>query len=720
MSRLRLFRSSSNEWIAPLIVFARGLVSVGNCVPFPYVNTALSSGLALLELIQMVGKSGDDLKYLAESVVAIMKLLRDEMDAHPTLEDNKFKKLCQEFADQLTQVSKDLETISKNRSSSRFRKYFNADNVREEIGQFTRRVNDLRANATLIAATGTRMDLVGVASQMAAVDSRISELHLELAGQRTSRTVDATEGIGQELARFEDDFYALKLGDIHIDFRSARTANFDIEMYPNGRQQIGWTDYKATVNGGIRTVRVYQGSNSTESWKGFLFFLAENSPVPSSPYLPQLFGFCSSPKFRSLVFHGEYRTLDEYGATLPSAHAIVDWEVDLAHDYTRWLCSWDSRSHLHRRALRQFALVDGPNGKLIFSHVAELSGSASIEFNAQDSPFLAWFVLSNIPVEFNLVTETEEDLRTRLESLVYLQRGVYPAWFHPNILLSRGCVYYDDETGFPQCSHIAGLEGREVIPDPNWHVVRELYVETDFEGIMPNWPPDDCSPTADDDDEVASEFTHFIVPLMGASRKWISPQDHHAQCGYFLIARIEFGGSVPDISFTWMAQAASVFSTSSDQSDMREISRFLLPTSTNLELMWELTLKTDDTAIASEIDILQHLPEKIHVFVEVPKIEEGQVVEPRVYWSTDPDTVKTGNIPSSALAIRMRFSTSMDAVRWETHHYEVAEALQERHGFNPKTDDAANFLNLPLLKVEPFKQDALGELFHFRVLHADS
>jgi hypothetical protein len=53
MPRLRLFGSSTNEWVSPLVLAARGLVSVGNCVPFPFVNTALSSGLALLELIQV-------------------------------------------------------------------------------------------------------------------------------------------------------------------------------------------------------------------------------------------------------------------------------------------------------------------------------------------------------------------------------------------------------------------------------------------------------------------------------------------------------------------------------------------------------------------------------------------------------------------------------------------------------------------------------------------
>ncbi|KAJ7175138.1 hypothetical protein C8R43DRAFT_1119154 [Mycena crocata] len=80
----RLFRSStSNTWISPLIIIAKGLATIGDCVPVPYVKTALDFGLALLELIEAVSKSSDDLRYLAESVVTIMKLLRDEMESHP-------------------------------------------------------------------------------------------------------------------------------------------------------------------------------------------------------------------------------------------------------------------------------------------------------------------------------------------------------------------------------------------------------------------------------------------------------------------------------------------------------------------------------------------------------------------------------------------------------------------------------------------------------------
>ncbi|KAJ7913321.1 hypothetical protein B0H13DRAFT_501810 [Mycena leptocephala] len=310
MSRPRILRSAaSNDWVSPLIVVSRGLVAVGNCVPFPYVNTALASGLALLELIQMVGKSSNDLKYLAESVVTIMRLLREEMDSHPTTLNPKFRELCGEFETHLSQLSKDLEAMSKNWSSSKFRRYLNSHNIQDEIIQFARKVDDLRANATLIVATGTRMDLAGVASGIAAVEDRISDLRRELVEGRSSSTTTPADGLKQELARFEEDFHALKIGDIHLEFHTARTANF-LECDLNGRQRrlTAWTDYKAVVKGSVQTVRIYQGSDPTESWKGFLSFLADNSP---SPDLPQLFGFCSSPRLRSLVFHGEFVTLDD-------------------------------------------------------------------------------------------------------------------------------------------------------------------------------------------------------------------------------------------------------------------------------------------------------------------------------------------------------------------------------------------------------------------------
>jgi hypothetical protein len=109
-----VFRSSApNDWLSTLLLVAKCLISVGNCIPVPCVGTALASGLALLELIQvshwydgssnrsfafqMVGKSNDDLKYLVQSVVAVMKLLREEMDSQRIIDNTEFRQVCLEF-----------------------------------------------------------------------------------------------------------------------------------------------------------------------------------------------------------------------------------------------------------------------------------------------------------------------------------------------------------------------------------------------------------------------------------------------------------------------------------------------------------------------------------------------------------------------------------------------------------------------------------------------
>ncbi|KAJ6487108.1 hypothetical protein C8R47DRAFT_1277349 [Mycena vitilis] len=313
MPRFRIFRSPESKWLSTAVDIARSLVSVTNCVPFPYVNTALSAGLVLLELFQRVRQSDEDLKYLSESVVAIMKLLREEVESHQTREhavSQPFNSAVQRHrVDVAESVFIQVE-------------YLNSQKIRDQISHFTRRVNDIRANATLVAATGTRMDLAGV-------ESRISEL----IASRHSPRIDSEDDLNQsELASLEKDFHAFKLGDIYLDFGSARTNSF--AKYANGSEEsleekeMGWTDYRATVNGGVRTVRVYQGSSPTESWKDFLRFLSRNSPSAHLPQLQSLFTI--THKIHTI--EEEYRTLDEYGATLSPAQAIVDWELELLTD----------------------------------------------------------------------------------------------------------------------------------------------------------------------------------------------------------------------------------------------------------------------------------------------------------------------------------------------------------------------------------------------------
>ncbi|KAJ7635760.1 hypothetical protein DFH06DRAFT_661757 [Mycena polygramma] len=322
MSLRRLFKPpSSNDWISRLVSVSRGLVSVANCAPFPYVSTALAAGLALVELIETVGKTTDDLKYLAESVVVIMELLGEEIDARPADPDMKFVQVCIEFNMHLTRLSKDIESMSKDWSSSKFKKYIKVNCIRDEIAQFTRRVSDLRANATLIAAAGTRMDLVEVANDVSAVRSCISRIENGLATVHSPRVSNTSA----DLVCLEEDFHALKVGDIQLAFETARTTDYTA-VDGRKRMHIGWTDYKGHVKGSPYTIRVYRGSDSAQSWKNLLTFLAAHSP---SPGLPQLFGYCPSPKLQSIIFHGEFKTLDEYGASVRSSHELVAWETAL-------------------------------------------------------------------------------------------------------------------------------------------------------------------------------------------------------------------------------------------------------------------------------------------------------------------------------------------------------------------------------------------------------
>ncbi|KAJ6612866.1 hypothetical protein B0H10DRAFT_2222755 [Mycena sp. CBHHK59/15] len=367
MPRL-FFSSTSNDWISPLVRVCKDLASLG----------------AVFQLIEMMAKNTEDLRYLAQSVVTIMKILREEIDSHPNaVQDPRFRHICIEFNTHLTRLSSDIQSMSKNWSSSRLKKYFKSNHIKEEIAQFTCRVNDLRANAILAASAGTRMDLADIANAVTAVHSRISDLQEEMRMPGTLPKVSKTK----DVARFENDFHALKLGDIHLEFQTARTANFFRIDRQGRRTHVGWTDYKGCVQGSVRTIRVYQGSDPIEPWETFLTVLAENSPVP---YLPQLFGFCASPRLRSLVFHGDFLTLDEYALLLPSPQAIFEWELRLKADFSALYFTTTITDPMQ---IREFALVNADDGKLVISHV---NNDRRLFMPMQTgTPFMEWFMAFN-------------------------------------------------------------------------------------------------------------------------------------------------------------------------------------------------------------------------------------------------------------------------------------------------------------------------------------
>ncbi|KAJ6522744.1 hypothetical protein B0H19DRAFT_654980 [Mycena capillaripes] len=650
----RLFNSSpSNEWISPLITVSRGLVSVGNCTPFPYVNTALSAGVALLELIQTVGKTTDDLKYLAESIVTIMKLLREEMEAHSSPPDAKFLKVCIEFNLHLTRLSKDIESMSKDWSASKFKKYIKVNCVRDEIAQFTRRVSDLRADATLIAATGTRMDLAEVANAISTVKSGVSQIQTELAAISSPATTDRS----QDLVRFEENFHALKMGDIHLEFQTARTSDYKLEdVRTRARVQIGWTDYKGHVRGSPHTIRVYRGSDASESWKEVLSFLAEHWP---SPGLPQLFGFCSSPRFRALVFHA--------------------WEVTLCSDYEDLDEFYCQRGLYNLYDARNFALVDARNGKLMITYL-ETSPNKTVRYPFDREPFLEWFntsdsVGSRILRSSASCTSLEAELlkltqlmRTTSMGFNYINHSFYETFTSP------GGVYH-----FLAGNIFARFCDCKPAVDTAWQVVQTWWSGDEV-------PPRDYFPHTDP--QTDSGWTHFVLPLMKKGNNWNSLLVREHCCGYFLTAKVECGVNVPNVGLAWMAQSWS-FST-----DAYILSQAEVPIQTTLELTWEMVLSEET---ADSLALLETLPD-LHVFIHVPILDCGQIPEPRIYWSTDPEQKDTSRIPSGIFQIRLSWRPIITVVKWKHHHYDVAKSVLEKWGFDPSTNAAANALGLPLLE----------------------
>ncbi|KAJ6536848.1 hypothetical protein B0H19DRAFT_1270555 [Mycena capillaripes] len=677
MPRLPLFNSSaSNEWISPLITVSRGLVSVGNCAPFPYVSTALSAGLALLELIQTVGQTTNELKYLAESVVTIMKLLGEEMEAHPTASDAKFLKVCIEFNMHLTRISKDIESMSKDWSSSKFKKYIKANCIRDEIAQFTRRVSDLRADATLIAATGTRMDLAEVANAVSSVKSGVSQIQTELAAIRSPATTDAS----QDLVHFEENFHALKVGDIHLDFQTARTSDYELlDFRTRATAQIGWTDYKGYVRGSPQTIRVYRGSDASEvrdvfihsmqgvtivqPWKEFLFYLAEHSP---SPGLPQLFGFCSSLRLYALVFHGESKTLDEYGASLSSSHEIVAWEKKLRVDLND-LENFHYERGLHNlSSVRQFALVDAQSGKLMITHV-ETSPRMNLT-SPYEGPFLEWFTTSysvlllyqNRHLRLQINGGHCNSLHEKLFELTKLRR----------IIGQLLCSLFGGNM-------FAQLRDCEPSVGTAWRVVRMSFGVIDAPLRYPA------------EKETDSGWTHFVVPLMKKTDQWNSFYDYRPHCGYALSADLEFGANIPAMSVAWMAQSG-IFVTSDSYPPA-----FRIPFRTDLALTWEMVLCEENV---DSLALLETLPD-LHVFVQVPVPNRGRISEPRLYWSTNPTQKETSLIPPGMFKVRFKWNPQIEFEGWEKHHYDVARGLLEEYGFDPSTTAAATALGLPLLEA---------------------
>ncbi|KAK7045120.1 hypothetical protein R3P38DRAFT_2882680 [Favolaschia claudopus] len=728
MSRFRFLHSStSNEWLSPLISVGRALVVCSNSAPMPYIGAPLAAGLALLELIQTVGKTNDDLKYLAESVVSLMKQLRDECDAHPTHPNPSLHHICVEFNRNLTRISQDIEEMSRDWSSSKFKRYMKVNCVREEIAQFSRRVSDMRADAALVTAIGTRMDINNLSTTVSAVRSRVEEMHEELSVLRSPVSTELEASLPADiLVYLRRNFHALKIGDIHLHFDTARATSFALlDDKHRAIGEMGWTDYKGSVKGSLYTVRVYRGLRANESWKHFLSFLAEHSPAIS---IPQLFGFCDAPRLPSLIFHGELKTLDEHGSGILCPRARVNWEIALGLDFTnlhQFLV--EDVYYFYMTDALPFSEVDARTGKLMLSFLdpsSRISSPAPLNSGMLSgcepaNVILFWFITC-YSIQYSIYRLRYADpgyirnphisswthglvhfgdpgsrLYTDLVAVAKLMRRTgsggpcTPGNIHAAVLTSRGFVH-DWRLGNPTTAvPIARLPHLNLATSSSWRVCCYDMIVGDVPLTAPTPFPEVVCPTD-------IRWTQLTVPLRKGG--WRSHLDYMPYSGYFLSAEIEFGANIADATIPWLCQAASLL-----PKEGFDPSAYRVPILTCLCLNWEMILIEES---AESLALLDTLP-PLNVFVEVPIIHLGQILEPRIYWSTEQKTIS--QTLKAHFKIRFGWGTDVTWAYWEQHHYDVARNIQEEHHFDSTTNAAAQALGLPLfVPVESPLVDSLS------------
>ncbi|KAF9458461.1 hypothetical protein BDZ94DRAFT_1333105 [Collybia nuda] len=343
-----------SDALSAVLITARSLKSVSDLVPFPYIKSVFEAVITVLELVEQVDKNNEDLLVLSRSIVAVAKIIDDEIRECPATTAIRFKTTCDQFSGYLKNISSDLNTLIRKHSVWRFKRYLKAAATRDKIQSYTRQLEDLRSNLILSAATGTHLDV-------ARVDDRILSVHQDVSHIKASivQLESVARSPVQTEVTFEEDFYRLRRGDIKLDFATAARL-VTIGSLSAADNQVDKVTTITNIKGhitsanAVKTFQIYKGKDAEEIWQKQLLFFGN---FPSSPYISQLYGFY-------LV------SIDRYAKVLSTSEQFVAYEHNLLSDF-RSACEHVSKvlnkSNLEWD-LAYHTLVDSSSGKISLSH----------------------------------------------------------------------------------------------------------------------------------------------------------------------------------------------------------------------------------------------------------------------------------------------------------------------------------------------------------------
>ncbi|KAJ7278332.1 hypothetical protein C8J57DRAFT_162957 [Mycena rebaudengoi] len=267
-------------WVSNLKLVATTLRVTSAAVPVPGLQAVFEGAVMILDLVERVGKNDTDLKYLAESVINITSLLNDELRSRPNGADNRLEKLCKDYIRYLDNVAEELHKVLAPKPKFWFKKYLKERSIRNNLDEFTRKLTDLRADLTLAAAIGSNF-------QITDTHQRVRELHS--AFSRVSS---------------EEDIRVFKPSELWLDFETVNVGVVSLREDPPGSakaDQVLVRSYLAKVGEAkATTVRIYEGARASQMWKWDLDMFSANLRVPG---VAQIYGMCTSPRFKALIFH---------------------------------------------------------------------------------------------------------------------------------------------------------------------------------------------------------------------------------------------------------------------------------------------------------------------------------------------------------------------------------------------------------------------------------
>jgi hypothetical protein len=175
---------SDHDWTDRLLRLARASSGLGDLALFAPLHMVSGNIIAILEIIQRVSRNKDDLKILAESIVAIIVIVRDRVLAHGESVLPRCSTLCNDLNQYLDTIVVDIRQYERNHGTG-FSQYVRSTHIRDVIDMHTRRVQELRANFMIAAAIDSQFQLSSVHDQVAALYSTALELRREVVALRT-------------------------------------------------------------------------------------------------------------------------------------------------------------------------------------------------------------------------------------------------------------------------------------------------------------------------------------------------------------------------------------------------------------------------------------------------------------------------------------------------------------------------------------------------------